>query len=444
MGLVWATPGMRNKAATIWQLALAARRSRYRVQAASAAPEDLAADTWADYSILRFVSRNINVRIDRTAVPRVWFVLPELNASVIFGGYIAVFECMRYVQSLGIETGIISLQPPSPRAQLLEEFKANPVAHAVLEKSQLQKIGVSSTLALGAGDMLVSYNWTASLVAARMARFLDDPAYYYFAQEDERIFYSNDSYRFLCESVFHSTPRPRLICNSSKLRAHFLSEGLIGEETVVSVFEQGIQHFDLPSEQELASRSPRKFAFYGRPEAHAKRNLMTVAMLALAKAKRDGAFNAEPWEFYMLGSQKMGSSFELEGMTIKAVPNQSYENYRRTLTGFDAGMCLMYAPHPSVPPFEMVRSGMVTVVNTNRARSDDWYREVSANFEPGFPSVDGLAAAIARATARVGDVASRRAAASTYHPADWSASFAHLPADLGHRVFGTVSQEINL
>ncbi|WP_416914165.1 hypothetical protein [Seohaeicola sp.] len=48
MGLVWATPGMRNKAATIWQLALAARRSRYRVQAASAAPEDVAADTWAD------------------------------------------------------------------------------------------------------------------------------------------------------------------------------------------------------------------------------------------------------------------------------------------------------------------------------------------------------------------------------------------------------------
>ena len=83
----------------------------------------------------------------------------------------------------------------------------------------------------------------------------------------------------------------------------------------------------------------------------------------------------------------------------------------------------------------MVRSGMVTVVNTTPRRPDEWYRSISANFEPGEPSVDGLADAIKRATARVGDIDARLAATETYHPSNWDESFADLPAQLGHAIF---------
>jgi len=436
-GVVWMAPGLRGKISTFGQLVLAAIRSRYRVNSGGASDQEVLANTWADYNILRFVKRNINVRIDRNASPRVWFIVPELNSSVIFGGYIALFQFIRYVQTLGIETGIIALKQSSSREQLLKDFESNPLAHEILVKSKLQKIGLSNSVRLSARDMLVSYNWTASLIAASMARFLDDAAYYYFVQEDERIFYPNDSYRFLCESVFNGNPRPRLICNSAKLREHFRNHGLINDTSVVGVFEHGIPNFDLPSRDNLTSRSPRKFVFYGRPEDHAKRNLMTIALLAIAKAKRDGAFNAEPWEFYMLGSQRMGETFSLDGLKIHSLPNQGYNDYRRMLLGFDVGLCLMYSPHPSVPPFEMVRSGMITVVNTSSDRTDDWYRGVSANFEPGNPTIEGLAGAIARATARVGDIEGRVAAASTYHPRDWAESFDHLPQSLGHAIFGT-------
>jgi hypothetical protein len=437
--LILASHGVRGKMAAVRQLWLVAQRSRAG-RKAPATTESISANAWADYHLLRLVSRDMNVRIVRDGAARAWFVVPELNAKVIFGGYIALFQFIKFVQDLGIETGVMALSAVPERDAMLKEFEGNALAHGVLSRAKVEAIGVGRTVRLGAKDMLVSYNWTSSLVAARMARFLDDPAYYYFVQEDERIFYPNDSYRYLCESVFHQNPAPRLICNSQKLYEFFLNEGLISPDTIAGVFEQGLPAAELPDREELARRSPRRFGFYGRPEDHAKRNLMSIALLAIAKAKRDGAFDAEPWEFFMLGSSQMGESFDLDGTQITCLKNQGYEAYRKTLATFDAGMCLMYAPHPSVPPFEMVRSGVVTVVNTMRARPAQWYRDISGNFEPAEASVDGLAAAIKRATARVGDTDSRLANTKTYHPESWEQSLAHLPRALQHSIFDDIHQ----
>ena len=433
--LIRRSSGVKGKLGALRQIAAAASRSRLTGKARAAQEADVAANAWADYHLLGYVSRDINVRLDEAQQKRVWVLLPELNASVIFGGYIALFQFMAFLQGRGYRTGVLVLKAPGDQAALMQSFAGNALVHGVLAAGPIEAIGVSRTVRLSPGDMLVAYNWTTALVAARMARFLADSAYYYFAQEDERIFYSNDSYRFLAESVFLQDPRPRLICNSQKLLDHFRAEGLVRDDAVVGVFEQGLPPAALPDRAELAGRTPRRLAFYGRPEDHAKRNLMSIALLALARAKRLGAFDAELWEFFMLGSPRMGESFDLDGTTITCLPNQGYDAYRKTLTGFDLGISLMYAPHPSVPPFEMVRSGVVTVVNTTKGRPADWYRAISANFEPGEPTLDGLAQAIARAAARVNEVDARLAAASTYHPESWEQSFAHLPAALRHAIF---------
>ncbi len=273
--------------------------------------------------------------------------------------------------------------------------------------------------------------------------FSADPAYYYFVQEDERIFYPNDSYSFLCESLFFRSPRPRLICNSQRLLDHLKREGLADDQTEAAVFEQGIPEAPLPSADEISARETRRFVFYGRPEAHAKRNLMTIALMAIDRAARDRAFVDGPWEFYMMGSSRMGKSFALGGLTINCLPNQSYEAYRKQLAGFDVGMVLMYAPHPSVPPFEMVRSGVVTVVNTTISRDADWYRSVSANFEPAEPTVEGLAEAIVRAAARCSDGAARHAAAASYHPSNWSDSFTGMTGTLTHPLLALARTPLN-
>ncbi|MCI2395754.1 hypothetical protein MN186_15025 [Aliiroseovarius sp. N1F302] len=367
--------------------------------------------------------------------------MPELNASVIFGGYTALFQFMNFLQDRGWKTGVFVLTPVGNVAALLKTFESNNLVHKVLSASEISDMNATKTMSMSPKDMMVSYNWTTSIAAATLSRHLDDPAYYYFVQEDERCFYPNDSHRFLAESVFLNETKPRLICNSAKLLDHFRAEGLVSNETVVGVFEQGLPAPAPLNREAMAKRSPRRFVFYGRPEDHAKRNLMSIAMMAIAKAKKNGAFDAEPWEFCMMGSSRMGKSFDLEGVRVNCLPYQGYDAYRETLAGFDVGLSLMYAPHPSVPPFEMVRSGMITVVNTTPRRPDEWYRSISENFEPGAPSVDGLADAIARATARVGDIDARLAATETYHPSSWEESFAGLPAKLGHAIFNKTGAE---
>lgn len=433
--LVQRSSGVRGKIGAFRQLTTIALRSRLRDKGKPVRDETVAANAWADFHLLSYVSREVNVRIVDGQAPRIWFLVPELNASVIFGGYIALFQFVNFVQKLGLPTGVVVLTPMGERKELMKTFEGNAFIHGVLSACKLEGIGTARTLRLGPQDMLVSYNWTTSLVASKMARSLDDPSYYYFAQEDERIFYCNDSYRFLVESVFHQSPRPRFICNSQKLMDHFEAEGLTYPDTVAGVFEQGLPPSEMPERDELARRSPRRFVFYGRPEDHAKRNLMTIAMLALVRARREGAFNAEPWEFFMIGSPRMGEFYDVDGLRITCLPNQGYDAYRKTVATFDVGMSLMYAPHPSVPPFEMVRSGVITVVNTSRMRPTEWYHSISANFEPAVPTLEGLADAIKRAAVRVGDIDARLAATSTYHPESWDESFAHLPQALGHAIF---------
>ncbi len=426
------TPGLRAKAVTLRQLARVALATK---PPALPADDQVATQAWADFHLLSFVNRPVNVRLIADRAPRLVAILPELNPSVIFGGYIAFFQFLAFLQRRGVQVELLVLKPLDSGVAPAEMFAGNPLVRDVLAQAKVLAMGVARTVCIGTGDAVLCYNWTTALVAAKIAAAQGADAFTYFVQEDERVFYPSDSHRFLAESIFHGHPRPNLICNSAKLAEALRRDGLTRPTTEFAVFEQGIPDAPLPSRDDLAARDVRRFVFYGRPEDHARRNLMTIALMALSEAVRDGAFQGARWEFYMIGSTCMGAQFSVGGVTVTALPNTGYDAYRAGLLQFDAGMALMSAPHPSVPPFEMVRSGIVTVVNAMPARPEDWYRAISANFEPAEPTVDGLAKAITRAAARVDDVDARLAAARTYHPADWEGAFAVMAGKLSHPLF---------
>lgn len=429
-------PGLGAKVATLRQLVRVAFASRLAPVSPEPPPDDqIAANAWADFHLLSFVNRPVNVRLIGDRPMRLVAILPELNPAVIFGGYIAFFQFLAFLQRRGVRVELVVLKPLASGFQPGTAFAGNPLVRDVLAQAAVVPMGVGRTVAIGPQDAVLCYNWTTALVAAKIAAAQGTAGYHYFIQEDERVFYPGDSHRFLAESLFHQTPRPRLICNSAKLAEALVRDGLINAGTEIAVFEQGIPDAALPSRADLAARTVRRFVFYGRPEDHARRNLMTIAMMALAQAVQDGAFAGASWEFYMIGSPRMGARFSVGGVTVTALPHATYEAYRASLVQFDAGMALMSAPHPSVPPFEMVRSGIVTVVNTTPARPADWYRGISTNFEPAVPTVEGLARAIGRAAARVGQVEARLAAATTHHPVAWEDSFAAMAGKLTHPLF---------
>jgi hypothetical protein len=432
--LVGLAPGLRAKWTVAGQLARVALAGPRRVAAAPVA--DPVAELWSDYHLLSFVDRPVNVRLTEARAPGLVAVVPELNPGAVFGGYLAFFACLDRVLRAGLRVDILCLQPLPPGGPAA--FAARPEVRSVLERAELSTLGLARTPRLHPGDALLAYNWTTALLAQKMARFLRPGALHYFVQEDERAFYPSDAYRFLAEAVFHQEPRPVLLCNSVKLADALAREGLSDPACPPAVFEQGIADAPLPDAAAVSARRTRRLVLYGRPEAHARRNLMPIALMALAGAARRGVFDGTGWEFATVGSALLGTSFALDGLRIGVLPPCDYAGYRAALTGFDLGLALMGSPHPSVPPFEMVRAGLVTVVNTTADRPAGWYRAVSPNFEPAAPGVDGLIDALARAAARVADGPARIAGARTVHPATWQQAFDALNGRLHHPVLQQV------
>jgi hypothetical protein len=399
---------------------------------------DVELAVWAEHTLLTFTDRAVNVRLDARGENRIWFILPELDPTMIFGGYIALFQFIAHLQAKGLATGLIIQKNVGTKASLQEAFRQNHLVHEVIKRAAMTSLGVSHTLRLHPNDALVAYNWTTALIAQKACQFLHDRNFHYFVQEDERIFYPNDSTRYLAESVFHF--KPRLICNSAALRAHFEREGLLTPDMECAVFEQGIPVQALPDVNAISTRKTRKLLFYGRPEDHAKRNLFTIAIMALEKAIANGAFPADEWTFYMMGSKAMGDNFSVGGRKVNCLPKMGYADYLAALPTFDLGMCLMYAPHPSVPPVEMVRAGLVTVVNQYRDRDSAWYADISANFVVGSPTAQGIAATLEVAADKVNDGPRRVAAACSYHPSSWDESFASATSQLRHPAFRIANQ----
>jgi hypothetical protein len=79
----------------------------------------------------------------------------------------------------------------------------------------------------------------------------------------------------------------------------------------------------------------------------------------------------------------------------------------------------MYAPHPSILPFEMASAGLVTVTNTFGTRDVATLRAISGNLVPAKPEVAALAQALKTAWERRTDYAARIAGSHL----DWSNSW---------------------
>ena len=83
----------------------------------------------------------------------------------------------------------------------------------------------------------------------------------------------------------------------------------------------------------------------------------------------------------------------------------------------------MYAPHPSVIPFEFATTGALVVTNTYSNRPAAWFEGVSRNFVPCAPNLPGVIGALEAALARVEDHESRATHALVPPEADWPEVF---------------------
>lgn len=196
----------------------------------------------------------------------------------------------------------------------------------------------------------------------------------YIIQEEETFFYSYSDERFWCEQMMHSNQIDYIV--NSKLLFDYLKNN--GYDTLVNnamyfepAFSEQLYH---PNEKTFEEKKAekKKIFFYGRPMN--PRNLYYFGLDCLDEALNRGIIDTDIWDIYLAGYNVDDIRFS-NGYIPKmngAMPWDAYAEFARTV---DLAFSLMYTPHPSYPPFDMLCSGAVVLTNEFKNKKNLCYSE---------------------------------------------------------------------
>jgi hypothetical protein len=187
----------------------------------------------------------------------------------------------------------------------------------------------------------------------------------YLLQEDERMFYAFSDERLRCDRVLRNADI-RSVINTKLLYDHLLSAGLDHLATKGLHFEPAFPTAVFHPRPRTAG-GKRRFVFYARPNN--TRNLFFLGIEAIDAAIVRGIIDPEQWEIVLVGRDIPELSFA-SGILPTRLQNLDWSEYAELIGGADLGLCLMYTPHPSYPPLDMVASGAVVVTNRYANKQD--------------------------------------------------------------------------
>ncbi len=359
-------------------------------------------------------------------------LVPTLDPELTFGGYLSLLRFVGRAVARGTPVRLVIGEDASvTRPRLLKAWRDRPEVLDTLKRCDLVNLSAPHCPPLGIhdNDRFLAYSGWMGLLASQLASHTPYRRFVFFIQEYEPVFHANGSTRAVLESVYRLPHVP--IFNTAALREHFRAEGLgvyapdrsAQAPPRVLTFEHAISDLSCPGAEELAERTTRRLLFYARPEPHAERNLFALGLLALRHAVANGHFPGA-WEFCGIGTLAQTLYLDLGGgYRMKVIPRIDPAEYVEYIRGFDVGLSLMMAPHPSVLPFEMLAAGMVVVTNTYRHRTEAFFEGISRNLVPCRPDVEGVSDALRLAAAKSTDIQARRRDATVAWNRDWNKAF---------------------
>ncbi|MCQ8242165.1 hypothetical protein [Rhizosaccharibacter radicis] len=370
------------------------------------------------------------VTVGEELAPRVWILLPTINPDITFGGYKAVMELIRRLHQRGRRVTVVCTEDGNASRAYFLFRESSEVLRKVFAEIDVIEFAEGLELRVGPRDTVVAYSLWDLYAADAIRKVATGIRVVLLAQEFEPIFYDNNAARALVEQAYN-LPHVALI-NSGFLRDYLrkhevgvFAPGRAGRHGVDHlVFEHKINILPRQTAAQMRARSERVLVTYARPEGHAARNMFEILVLALRRVCAEGLFGPE-WHFVGLGSLSDLPPVDLGGGHMLTLhPKMTEEEYIRYVTTMDIGVSLMYAPHPSVVPFEFATTGAMVVTNTYENRSAEQLAAVCANIIAGAPTIEGVAEALREAIDRVPDAETR--VARSFQPArtHWDDIFA--------------------
>lgn len=182
----------------------------------------------------------------------------------------------------------------------------------------------------------------------------------YIIQEEETFFYPYGDMHLWCKAIMNDD-RIDYIVNSKLLFDYLKNEkyGKIIENGMhfEPAFPEYIYH---PDEETFSSKKRYKLFFYGRPNN--PRNLFYHGLEFLEVAIQRHIIDTDIWDIYMAGGAYPDFEFS-NGYKPIINGRMSWEKYAQFARQIDVSFSLMYTPHPSYPPFDMLCSGAVVLTN---------------------------------------------------------------------------------
>jgi hypothetical protein len=242
----------------------------------------------------------------------------------------------------------------------------------------------------------------------------------YLLQEDERMFYPLGDDHLRCAETLACTDI-RFVVNTKLLFDHLLATGLENLKTSAMFFEPAFPDtIYRRSTRRLAGRL--QFLFYARPNH--PRNLYFRGLEAIDTAINQEVIDLKRWDLNFVG-RDLSPITLARGVKPVVLTNLSWADYGELLGRVDLGLSLMYTPHPSYPPLDLVASGAVAVTNRFGPKVD--LSAYSSNLITVGVDVPALVAGIAQGVNVAADAATRRAQYEASRIArSWEESFAPL------------------
>jgi hypothetical protein len=364
--------------------------------------------------------------IPQPALARISLVTDSIGSGSLFGGVgtallFAALLANRMNATLRIVT---RTEVPSPSnaalilsangIELRHEIQFAFAPHSGVDTGLLPPAEAQASLDLHPGELFITTSWWTT---AAMLVSVPSTSIIYLLQEDERMFYPFGEERVQCERVL-SNEQMRFVINTQLLYDHLVATGLGNLVRNGLWFEPSFPK-TLFHQRQREPGGKKRFFFYARPNN--PRNLFHIGLDVIDRAVNEGVLDLAQWDIFLVGKDIPNVTFG-DGYTPERCEGLDWEAYADLAGTIDLGLCLMYTPHPSYPPFDLAASGAVVVTNKFANKQD--LSNYSKNILCAELETEALVDALREGVMLANDKEARnRNLAGNGLAADWAHSF---------------------
>ncbi|MEK6272401.1 MAG: glycosyltransferase [Actinomycetota bacterium] len=371
----------------------------------------------------------LELEVHTDAPQRVNLLVPTIDLEHVRGGNIAELSLARRLADRGLRLRLVTVDhtPPLPRSWQ-RTVESGSGLSGLFDRLEVAFARKEAPLEVNTADRFIATTWWTAHLAHGALRSLDRERFLYLISEYEPFTFPMGAFAALAGQSYE-LPHFALF-STDLLRDYFrgrrlgvFSESAEAGERASAAFADAITRVERPSERELATRGTRRLLFYARPESQATQNMFELGVLALGGAVSEGVLGPD-WELNAVGPVEPGESIDLgDGVVLEMLPRPGQEDYADLLRAHDAGLALMYTPHPSLVPIEMASAGMLTVTNSFENKTADAMAAISPNLITVEPSVEGLCTGLREAAAGSDDFGRRARGSDVRWSRNWDDSF---------------------